>query len=37
MHSLGYKYGYSLPDPKFVNPVNKVMLYAQKVIVFLYA
>ncbi|XP_028406355.1 probable lysosomal cobalamin transporter [Dendronephthya gigantea] len=31
LHSLGYKYGYSLPDPKFVNPVNKVMLYAQLV------
>ena len=33
MHSLGYKYGYSLPDPRFVNPVNKVMLYAQEVII----
>lgn len=33
MHSLGYKYGYSLPDPQFVNPVNKVMLYAQQVII----
>ncbi|XP_046839392.1 probable lysosomal cobalamin transporter isoform X2 [Xenia sp. Carnegie-2017] len=31
LHSFGYKYGYSLPDPKFVNPINEVMLYAQKV------
>ena len=30
-HSLGYKYGYSLPTPKFINPVNKIMLCAQKV------
>lgn len=31
MHSFGYKYGYSLPNPKFINPVNKVMLRAQKI------
>ena len=31
MHSLGYRYGYALPKPKIMNPLNVVMVYAQEV------
>ena len=31
LHSLGYKYGYALPKPQLPNPINIVMVYAQKV------
>lgn len=30
-HSLGYKYGYALPKPTITNPLNFIMVYAQKV------
>eukprot|EP00112_Aurelia_sp_Birch-Aquarium-sp1_P004805 Seg1545.2_Seg1545.9 transcript_id=Seg1545.2_Seg1545.9/GoldUCD/mRNA.D3Y31 product="putative lysosomal cobalamin transporter" protein_id=Seg1545.2_Seg1545.9/GoldUCD/D3Y31 len=30
-HSLGYKYGYALPKPTIFNPLNVIMVYAQKV------
>lgn len=31
LHSLGYKFGYALPKPQLPNPINIVMVYAQKV------
>ena len=31
LHSLGYKYGYALPKAQLPNPINIVMVYAQKV------
>lgn len=31
LHSLGYKYGYALPKSQLPNPINIVMVYAQKV------
>lgn len=31
LNSLGYKYGYALPKSKLPNPINIVMVYAQKV------
>lgn len=31
MNSLGYKYGYALPKPQLPNPINIVMVHAQKV------
>lgn len=31
LNSLGYKYGYALPKAKLPNPINLVLLYAQKV------
>ncbi len=30
-NSLGYKYGFALPKPTLTNPVNVIMVYAQKV------
>ena len=32
LNSLGYKYGYALPKPQLPNPINIVMVYAQKVL-----
>lgn len=31
LHSLGYKYGYALPKAQLPNPINIVLVYAQKV------
>lgn len=31
LNSLGYKYGYALPKAKLPNPINIVLVYAQKV------
>ena len=33
LNSLGYKFGYALPKSKLPNPINIVMVYAQKVTV----
>lgn len=32
LNSLGYKYGYVLTKPQLPNPINIVMVYAQKVL-----
>ena len=31
LHSLGYKAGYALSKPQLPNPINIIMVYAQKV------
>ena len=31
LNSLGYKFGYALPKPQLPNPINIVMVHAQKV------
>lgn len=31
MNSLGARHGYALPQPKLPNPVNIIMVHAQKV------
>ncbi|PFX18361.1 putative lysosomal cobalamin transporter [Stylophora pistillata] len=31
LNSLGYKFGYALPKPQLPNPINIIMVYAQKV------
>ncbi|EDO27417.1 predicted protein, partial [Nematostella vectensis] len=31
LHSNGYQYGYSLPTPQLPNPINIIMVYAQRV------
>lgn len=34
LHSLGYKFGYALPKSQLPNPINIVMVCAQKVMTF---
>ncbi len=31
LNSLGYKFGYALPKSQLPNPINIVMVYAQRV------